>query len=255
MDDLLTTRQLQDLLQVDRITIYRMLRDGRLHGFKVGGQWRFPRQEIERWLQGQRVGPSAPSPSAIDHPPDTEPLTRQALPLSCVQAIQDICAEALGVAAVVTGPDGSPLTDISRPTGFCQLILSAPEGRRRCAISWKQLQNAQVHTCHAGLLCASAAIRVNGQAVGLAACCQFTTQPPESQAAVWRNRVSRLAADLSLPEEALRAAVGTVYIMPEDHPRRVSHLLLRVADTLAEIGQERLSLLNRLQHIAQVSKI
>ncbi len=51
VDDLLTTKQLRDLLQVDRITIYRMLYDGRLHGFKVGGQWRFSRQEIEAWLQ------------------------------------------------------------------------------------------------------------------------------------------------------------------------------------------------------------
>lgn len=51
MDDLLTTRQLQELLQVDRITIYRMLNDGRLQGFKVGGQWRFSRQAVELWLR------------------------------------------------------------------------------------------------------------------------------------------------------------------------------------------------------------
>ena len=50
MDALLTVRHLQDLLQVDRITIYRMLDDGRLRGFKVGGQWRFSRQAIEGWL-------------------------------------------------------------------------------------------------------------------------------------------------------------------------------------------------------------
>ena len=55
--DLLTTRQLQELLQVDRVTIYRMLSDGRLTGFKVGGQWRFSRHEIEKWLQEQRATP------------------------------------------------------------------------------------------------------------------------------------------------------------------------------------------------------
>ncbi len=100
MDDLLTTRQLQDLLQVDRITIYRMLHDGRLQGFKVGGQWRFSRREIETWLQEQqnqvwtlracrrRVATIAPSPKS--------------LPLSCIQTIQDVCAEALDIAAVTT---------------------------------------------------------------------------------------------------------------------------------------------------------
>ena len=40
MNDLLTTRQIEEILKVDRITIYRMLGDGRLRGFKVGGQWR-----------------------------------------------------------------------------------------------------------------------------------------------------------------------------------------------------------------------
>ena len=56
IDSLLTARQLQDLLQVDRITIYRMLKDGRLEGFKVGGQWRFSRQTVQRWLNQQQSG-------------------------------------------------------------------------------------------------------------------------------------------------------------------------------------------------------
>jgi excisionase family DNA binding protein len=62
LEELLTTRQLQDLLQVDRVTIYRMLADGRLRGFKVGGQWRLPRRQIEAWLQAQ------PSDAILDSP-------------------------------------------------------------------------------------------------------------------------------------------------------------------------------------------
>ena len=111
VDDLLTTRQLQELLQVDRITIYRMLNDGRLHGFKVGGQWRFSRREIEAWLQGQQSSQdsgSAPQALLSDLGPSAE-----TLPLSCVQAIQSVCAEALDVAAVTTGLDGVPLTSVS----------------------------------------------------------------------------------------------------------------------------------------------
>ena len=52
MDELITTKQVQDLLQVDRITIYRMLKDGRLKGVKVGKQWRFQTQEIEDLVSG-----------------------------------------------------------------------------------------------------------------------------------------------------------------------------------------------------------
>ncbi len=53
MDDLLTTKQVQDILKVDRITVYRMLNDGRLKGVKIGQQWRFPAREVERLLSGE----------------------------------------------------------------------------------------------------------------------------------------------------------------------------------------------------------
>ncbi|MGB9754636.1 helix-turn-helix domain-containing protein [Roseiflexus castenholzii] len=43
MNDLLTTREVQDLLKLDRTTVYRMLKEGRLTGVKVGQQWRFHR--------------------------------------------------------------------------------------------------------------------------------------------------------------------------------------------------------------------
>ena len=39
-DKLLTTRELEELLQLDRVTIYRMVKDGELPALRVGGQWR-----------------------------------------------------------------------------------------------------------------------------------------------------------------------------------------------------------------------
>ena len=38
MPNLLTAKEVQELLSVDRTTIYRMLKDGRLKGVKVGNQ-------------------------------------------------------------------------------------------------------------------------------------------------------------------------------------------------------------------------
>ena len=131
MDDLLTTRQLQDLLRVDRITIYRMLNDGRLRGFKVGGQWRFSRREVEVWLQQMQAGlgrMSTPSPAAGSPAPSSH-----VLPMTCVQAIQAVCAEALEIAVVTAGLDGTPLASVSNSCGFCSLILSTEPGRLRCA--------------------------------------------------------------------------------------------------------------------------
>ena len=59
MSDLLTTNEVQDLLHVDRTTIYRLVESGRLPAIRVGKQWRFSRPEIERWLRGQVVTPAA----------------------------------------------------------------------------------------------------------------------------------------------------------------------------------------------------
>jgi excisionase family DNA binding protein len=248
VDDLLTTKQLQDLLQVDRITIYRMLNDGRLHGFKVGGQWRFSQREIEIWLQEQqsKLDPSvSPTPSSHMQP------SPQTLPLSCVEAIQGVCAEALEIAAVTTDLEGSPLTDISNSCAFCDLILSTEHGRRRCAQAWGRLGNGQAHTCHAGLLCITAPIEVGGQSVAITAGCQFAA----ARSGRWQEAMADVAAELALRVEDLKKAADSVRILPEEELTRISRLLRRVAGTFSEIGQERLSLLSRLQHIAEVSKI
>jgi excisionase family DNA binding protein len=70
MDDLLTTRQVQEILQVDRITIYRMLQDRRLKGVKIGQQWRFARREVERLLNSE-VKLTSPSQALTQPSPFT----------------------------------------------------------------------------------------------------------------------------------------------------------------------------------------
>ena len=54
MSQMLTAKEIQSLLDVDRSTVYRMAEDGRLPAIKVGRQWRFPAQKIEDWLGEQQ---------------------------------------------------------------------------------------------------------------------------------------------------------------------------------------------------------
>jgi excisionase family DNA binding protein len=56
MTDLLTTRQVADLLQVHPKHVYRLLRRG-LPGRKVGGEWRFHRESVLAWAGSPR-GPA-----------------------------------------------------------------------------------------------------------------------------------------------------------------------------------------------------
>ena len=241
MEDLLTTRQLQDLLQVDRITIYRMLNDGRLRGFKIGGQWRFSRSDIDAWLQEQQSRPEVLD--SASPPADSKSPSSQALPLSCVEAILDICAEALGIAAVVADLRGLPLTKVSNSCVFCSLIMSTGEGRHRCMEAWKLNQNGKPTPCHAGLLAVSTPIEVGGQLVAVTAGCQFATDPLNGQDPLWLSRLPVLAAELDLNVQDLQAAAGSVRFVPEDFLPRISRLLQRMAATFSEMGEERLNLL------------
>lgn len=257
MDELLTSRQLQDLLQVDRITIYRMLNDGRLRGFKVGGQWRFSRQEIERWLQGQRTEVEAYDDALLAEGRPAEGRlvpSAQLLPLPCILAIQSVYAEALDVAAVTVDLDGTLLTDVSNSSEFCNLILSTAEGRRRCTQVWIGANGSRFQTCHAGLLCLGARIVVSDRDVAVTSSCQFVTQTPDGDE-LWLAGLPALAAGLDLAESELAALSTSVRRLPERALQRIPGLLQRVVQTFAEIGQERLTLLSRLQRIAEMSKI
>jgi ligand-binding sensor protein len=177
------------------------------------------------------------------------------LPLSCIQGIQDVCAEALDIAAVTTDLEGHPLSSISNSCEYCRLILASDEGQRRCAAAWKKASDSQVHRCHAGLLCVSAPIQVGDRRVAITAGCQFDAEAPGGSGQPWRAKMPLVAADLNLAERDLRAAAGSLRVSPEVHLRRISRLVIRVADTFSEIGKERLALLSRLQDIAEMSRI
>jgi excisionase family DNA binding protein len=42
-------RELAEYLRVHQATVYRLLRQQKLPAFRVGADWRFNREEIERW--------------------------------------------------------------------------------------------------------------------------------------------------------------------------------------------------------------
>ena len=127
-NELLTAKQAQELLKVDRTTIYRMLKDGRLNGVKVGHQWRFFARDVNDLLSGARLMSEKDVPVSVD-----------VLPLHCVQPVQDVFAEIAELGAVTTDKSGMPLTRISNSCDFCKLILGSDEGRQACINSWGKL--------------------------------------------------------------------------------------------------------------------
>jgi excisionase family DNA binding protein len=54
-DEILTLPEVAQLLKVAEKTIYTMALRRSLPTFKVGGQWRFRREDLDKWIDGQKL--------------------------------------------------------------------------------------------------------------------------------------------------------------------------------------------------------
>ena len=52
-NEILTIKELCDFLRVHPSTIYRMVKRGEIPSFRIGADWRFRREAIERWMAGE----------------------------------------------------------------------------------------------------------------------------------------------------------------------------------------------------------
>jgi excisionase family DNA binding protein len=50
MIQVLTVKEVCGLLRVNPTTLYRLIRTGRIPSFRVGSDWRFQQDLIERWM-------------------------------------------------------------------------------------------------------------------------------------------------------------------------------------------------------------
>ena len=52
-DEVLTIKEVAAMLKVGEKTAYTLAQSRELPGFKVGGQWRFRRSDIQTWISAQ----------------------------------------------------------------------------------------------------------------------------------------------------------------------------------------------------------
>ncbi|MCC2616710.1 helix-turn-helix domain-containing protein [Aestuariibacter halophilus] len=53
-DEILTLKEVADYLKLAEKTAYRLAAEGKLPGFKVGGSWRFKREDVLHWIEEQK---------------------------------------------------------------------------------------------------------------------------------------------------------------------------------------------------------
>lgn len=54
-DEILTLKEVAEYLKLAEKTAYRLAAEGKLPGFKVGGSWRFKREDVHSWIESQKI--------------------------------------------------------------------------------------------------------------------------------------------------------------------------------------------------------
>jgi excisionase family DNA binding protein len=246
MNELLTTKQLQDLLKVDRITVYRMLNDGRLKGIKIGNQWRFQRAEIDRLLGEEGNQENTTTESILD------------FPSACVEEVQGIFAGVIGIGAITVTFKGEPITEPTFSNPFCKLMLSSVTGRQACQNSWRKIAlkstgepNFQI--CHAGLCYKRSLISLDDRNVAWLIAGQYYLNSPDHQKE--KERLEELAIKHDLPISKVRDAALKIPILNRNQQKQVLEWTPKVAKTVQSILRERSDLMSRLQRISEISTV
>jgi excisionase family DNA binding protein len=247
MEDFLTTRQVLDILKVDRITIYRMLNDGRLKGTKIGQQWRFSRADVESLLNGERL--SAANGKLAEE---------SGLPVHCLQAIQDLFAAVSQYSAVLISPLGDLITEISNPCRFCQIFRTNQAAAESCQTSResfvKQSASGMYHfTCHAGLHYVGAQVIAGEEFVGLFLVGGYGLEPgdPGEKATF----LDQLGSKFGISSNQLTAAYEQMPILQTDQQIQLEMWSASAASAFESILRERMGFAQRLKKIADLTQI
>lgn len=250
MTTLLTARELQEMLQVDRSTIYRMAESGRLPAIKVGRQWRFPSDQIRSWLGDKEAPPQDTPPLA----PVTDGSLGALLPREYVDEMSELLGQLLGVMVVVTDMDGRPLSDAANPCGLFAAINENDDAVSRCVVSWKRLADQielqpRFAPSHMGLLCARSYLRVGTELKGMVLVGGIAPElwPPDP------IELESIADGFGVPLDIVKNHVHEVYRLDEAGRTKVLSFLPRMAQMLSKIATERTNYLARLNAIASLA--
>ena len=240
----LTTKQVQELLKVDRTTVYRMMKDGRLTGVRIGQQWRFSSDGVMAMLSEKKESV-------------TVAVIADVLPMHCIQVIQDVFADIAQVGSLTADSNGEPLTEVSNCAGFCSMMLGTESGRKACIGSWKRLaegkeKHPEFFKCHAGLRYARGRIEVGGELTAILVSGQFYGTPPDPDEQ--DVRVEALSREHNLDKSKLSEAIKKINVVDEHRRQQIADWMEKVAHTFEQIACERADLMDRLRNIAALTK-
>ena len=241
----LTTRDLQELIRVDKSTIYRMAEDGRIPAVKIGRQWRFPETAVREMLgQMPQPEPAISGGGALI----------EALSPAATQAVADLAAEALGAMVVVTAMDGQPVSEVANPCGLFASLVAEPGVLPRCVDTWAGYGEVPDLTpafrrSQFGFLCARSFIRVGNELLGMVIVGGIAPNiwPPDD------SEIAEIANDLGVRSDFVAEHIDEVFHLSAADQQRTLELLPRIAVVISHMVGTASQLVNRLDAIASLA--
>jgi len=240
----LTTRDVQDLIRVDKSTIYRMAEAGTIPAIKVGRQWRFPEEAVMSWL-----GAAEPHPEeALKASPGLADLVSQPV----AQAIADLAADVTGVMVVITDMEGEPLTEVANQCGLFRAVAAHRPVLGQCVEMWRHYGRMpdlvpRFDTSDFGFLCARAFARSGSELLGMVIAGGVAPAgwPPDGA------RIASIAATFDVPADLVAEHIEEVYRLTQEQRGHVLALLPRIGVLISEFAAERGRLANTSAGLAE----
>jgi len=186
---------------------------------------------------------------------------KDVIDIDFLQEFQDNFAKGVGVASVTVDPDGTPITNPSSYTRFCQEYTHSTEcGDKRCSESHRKggeeaarTGKPVVYECHAGLIDFAAPIMIDGQLIGTILGGQVLTNVPNE--AKYRKTAKEIGLDENgyveavqeikkMSQESIEAAATVLFIVANNMSNTTYHQQQKLKneyDKLVIIGEEVLS--------------
>ena len=96
----MTVKELSEYLRLDRMTIYKMLKEGSIPASRIGHQWRFFREDIDEWIRSLRTG-NRTSVLVVDQDSGVREIFDSELPSEAFDVVATESAEeSLGLASL-----------------------------------------------------------------------------------------------------------------------------------------------------------
>lgn len=158
-----------------------------------------------------------------------------------LQNLQDAFAAATGMAALATDHNG-PVTEGSNFTDFCMSLTRrsrvGAEQCNRCDLKGgeeaSRTGRPAVYYCSNGLMDFAAPVVVNGKHLGSLIGGQVLPEAPDEA------KFRKIADDLGIDQDEYIAALRKVKIVPKHQIEAAANLLWQMANSLSEVGYQRL---------------